>query len=73
MILDAFEKLISNIVEDIIKSKSEWGWFFVGVIALVFFAVSIIMIAHRKLILAGLFLILGLVPIFMRIRSQKKR
>lgn len=72
MILDVLEKLISNITEDVIKSKSEWGWFFVGVISLLFFALAIIMIVNKNLIVAALFLILGIIPIFMRIRSQKK-
>jgi len=73
MILDILAKLISNFIEDVIKSESEWGWFFVGIISVLFFTLFIIMIVNNKLIVAALFLILGIIPIFMRIRSQKKR
>jgi len=72
MLLDIIGEVIGKFIGDSFKNKSQFGLIAAAVISLLCLIIAIVLFLNGKYAISFLFIVLSILPIYMRRRFQKR-
>jgi ABC-type antimicrobial peptide transport system permease subunit len=72
MLLDIIAEAIGKFIGDSFKNKSQFGLIIAVVISLLCLIIAIALFLNGKYAISLIFIVLGLLPVYIRTRYQKK-
>ncbi|UCE05768.1 MAG: hypothetical protein JSW07_19590 [bacterium] len=72
MLLDIIGEVIGKFIGDAFKNKSQFGLIFAVVISLLCLIIAIVLILNSKYAVSLIFIVFGILPIYIRRRYQKR-
>ena len=72
MLLDIIAEAIGKFISDSFKHKSQFGLIIAVVISLLCLIIAVALLLNGKYAISFVFIVLGILPIYIRIRRQNK-